>query len=261
VQEKSRGVVVFAFNTDKINYVSIAEKAARLVHYNLNLPVTLITEVGTVSDVFDNIIYVSNTMPNVKPGEGTHWRNGDRYRAFNLSPYDETILLDSDYLVLDKSLLNLFDQEFDYRIVSDNTTQQGPWPDVMGAYSLQYLWATVVVFRKTNKAQMLFDLVGRIQRNYIYYWSLYQVGYGSFRNDFAFTIADNMLNGYNLNNNNLSMFSYTEKINSISIKNGLLTIKEKDKAIIVPRQNLHIMDKFYLLSENFDNLVRDICKE
>ena len=50
VQEKSRGVLLFAFNTSKIDYVKIACRSARLVKHTLDLPVTLVTEQGTVAD-------------------------------------------------------------------------------------------------------------------------------------------------------------------------------------------------------------------
>ena len=264
VPAKSRGVVLFAFNTDTVDYVKIAKRSGQLISHTLDLPVTLITDHDISSDTFDNVICISNTMPNIRTKEGTLWKNGNRYRAYDLSPYDETILIDGDYLVLDRNLLKLFDQDFDYKITAQNQTQLGAWPDKMGAYGLVYQWATAVVFKKTPTAQMFFNLVGRVQRNYLYYWNLYHVKHGAFRNDFAFTIANNLLNGYNQNPNTLipwSMFTYNDPIKSMSIDKGLITIKETNKAVLVPQQNIHVMDKEYLLSDNFDNFVKTICAE
>ena len=127
VQEKSRGVLLFAFNTSKIDYVEIACRSARLVKHTLNLPVTLVTEQGTVADGFDQVIYIDNSLQNYKIGERGAWRNGDRWQAYNLSPYDETLLIDSDYLMLDQNLLKLFEQDFDYRIMTHNDKPAGPW--------------------------------------------------------------------------------------------------------------------------------------
>ena len=168
VPVKSRGVVLFAFDTPAIKYTQIAEQATRIINHVLGLPVTLITESGYTNTLFDKIVYIDNTMPNIKPGQGTVWRNGNRYCAYRFSPYDETLLLDSDYLMLDQSLLTLFEQDFDYKLMTNNHSQLEVWPDRMGPYSLQYQWATAVLFRKTDTANMLFDLVGRIQRNYLY---------------------------------------------------------------------------------------------
>ena len=268
VQEKSKGILLFAFNTEinkiKIDYVKIAEQAARLSDKVLGLPVSLITDQKITSTFFDQIIYVNNTLKNYKIGQPGAWRNGDRFRAYELSPYDETLLIDSDYLTLDQSLLKLFEQNFDYRIMTHNQTPDGVWADSVGTFGFNYHWATVILFRKTQKTQMLFDLVGRIQRNYSYYMKLYHIKYGSFRNDFAFTIANNILNGYEQNISQgilWPMMTFNNIVTSLDIKNNLITVKEKDNAYIIPRQNIHVMDKEYLLSDNFNAFVDKICAE
>ena len=264
VQEKSRGVLLFAFNTERTDYVKIAERSARLIHHTLNLPVTLITETNTVVENFDTVVYVDNVLKNYKVGEQGSWRNGDRFRAYELSPYDETLLIDSDYLMLDRNLLKLFDQQFDYRIMTHNDKPAGAWSLNMGMFGLPYQWATTVLFRKTPRAEMLFDLVGRVQRNYTYYMRLYHMREGNFRNDYAFTIASNILNGYDLGINQgvpWPMLTFADVINSITHKGSLLTIKERDRAYVIPQQNIHVMDKGYLLSDNFEQFVDTICKE
>ncbi len=264
VLEKSRGVLLFAFNTDRTDYVKIAERAARLVHHTLNLPVTLVTDAKTASNYFDNIIYVTNELTNYKVGEQTSWRNGDRWRAYELSPYDETLLIDSDYLMLDCNLLKLFEQDFDYRIMSSNSKPAGSWALKMGMYSHDYVWATAILFRKTDKTKLLFDFVGRIQRNYRYYMHLYHMREGNFRNDYAFTIANNILNGYNLNFDQgipWPMLTFADITTSITLKRNMLVVKEREKAYVIPRQNIHVMDKGYLLSDNFAEFVDLICAE
>lgn len=264
VLAKSRGVLLFAFNTEKTDYVRIAEQAARLIHHTLNLPVTLVTEAEVDSDQFDTVIYVTNELKNYKVGEHGHWRNGDRFRAYELSPYNETLLIDTDYLMLDTSLLTLFEQDFDYRIMSYNNKPAGSWQLKMGMFSHNYLWATAVLFRKTPKAKMLFDLVGRIQRNYLYYIKLYHIREGNFRNDYAFTIANNILNGYDLNFDQgivAPMLTFADVTKSITIKGSMLVVKERERAYVIPQQNIHIMDKGYLLSDNFNEFVNTICAE
>jgi len=264
VPVKSRGVLVFAFNTEKTDYVRIAEQAARLVHHTLNLPITLVTEPGVMSEHFDTTIYVDNTLKNFKVGEQGSWRNGDRFRAYELSPYNETLLIDTDYLMLDDSLLKLFEQDFDYRIMSWNNKPATPWLLKMGMYSHEYLWATAILFRKTPRAKMLFDLVGRVQRNYDYYRRLYHMREGNFRNDYAFTIANNILNGYDLNFDQgivTPMLTFADVTTSIAPKGNMLVVKEQERAYVIPRQNIHVMDKGYLLSDNFNEFVNTVCAE
>ena len=264
VPVKSRGILLFAFNTEKTDYVTIAERSARLIHHTLDLPVTLVTEQDVDSDHFDTTIYVNNTLENYKVGEHGIWRNGDRWRAYELSPYDETLLIDTDYLMLDRNLLKLFEQNFDYRIMSWNNKPATPWNLKMGMFSHEYLWATAVLFRKTTKARMLFNLVGRIQRNYDYYRRLYHMREGNFRNDYAFTIANNILNGYDLNFNNgivTPMLTFADITTSITTQGSMLVVKEKEKAYVIPRQNIHVMDKGYLLSDNFAEFIDTVCAE
>jgi len=263
VQEKSKGALLFAFNT-QLDYVEIARRSAQLIHKTLGLPVALVTDSPVDSTEFNRVIVVDNTLQNYKVGQPGAWRNGDRYRAYELSPWDETLLIDSDYLMLDSNLLKLFEQDFDYRIMTHNQTPAGDWQTSIGNCGLPYQWATAILFRRREKSQMLFDLVGRIQRNYLYYLKLYHGKHNSFRNDYAFTIANNILNGYNLEMDQgiaWPMFTFNEIITSISIKNNLLTIKEKDKAHVIPKQNIHIMDKEYLLTDDFANFVKQICNE
>lgn len=264
VQEKSRGVLLFAFNTERTDYVKIAERSAQLIHHTLDLPVTLITDSETVSENFDTIVYVDNTLQNYKVGERGSWRNGDRFRAYELSPYDETLLIDSDYLMLDSNLLKLFEQDFDYRIMTHNDKPAGNWSLNMGMFGLPYQWATTVLFRKTDRAGMLFDLVGRVQRNYSYYMKLYHMREGNFRNDYAFTIANNILNGYNLSMEQgvpWPMLTFADVVTSITVKNNLLTVKERERAYVIPQQNIHVMDKGYLLSDNFAEFVDTVCAD
>lgn len=264
VPAKSRGVLLFAFNTEKNNYVRIAEHAARLVHHTLDLPVTLVTDADSSSEYFDSVVRVDNTLKNYKVGEHGYWRNGDRFRAYELSPYDETLLIDTDYLMLDTSLLPLFDQDFDYRIMSYNNKPAGAWKLKMGMFSHEYLWATAVMFRKTAKAKMLFDLVGRIQRNYLYYMRLYHIREGNFRNDYAFTVANSILNGYDLNFDQgivTPMLTFADVTTSITTKGNMLVVKERERAYVIPRQNIHVMDKGYLLSDNFADFVDTVCAE
>ena len=110
---KSRGVLLFAYNTDSVDYVKIAERAARLIEHNLKLPVTIITDMQS-----------PQTNERIGYKNGSQWFNGDRYRAYELSPYDETLLLDSDYLIFDNSLIKILDTVDDYKIMSNNQSHE-----------------------------------------------------------------------------------------------------------------------------------------
>ena len=264
--EESKGCILFAYNTQDIDYVSIADANAKLITKNLKLPVTLVTDLNTKPNFdYDKVIRVENTFDNFRNFGQTKqtWRNGGRSRAYELSPYDLTIVLDSDYLMLDNSLIKLFDQNFDYRLHYNSYSEDGIIYNKMGANSLPFVWATCVLFRKTSKTKLYFDFIKRIERNYAYYKTLFQTS-GSFRNDYVFAIANLVLNGYSLDQHQgspLPIYTVEKDIDSIDIKNKNMIIKHSDSAVVSPIQNVHIMDKKYLQTENFKNFIQGICCE
>ena len=259
--EKSRGVVVFAFRSETVDYVKIADQTSRLIRKNLNLPITLITDPNTaVNFNYDKIIEIKNTGSNFRTTQDNQlveWRNFGRYLAYQLSPYDETLLLDTDYAVLDSSLNKVWDCDFDYKIVQESTLPEAIFQRRMGYLSHNWLWATVVFFRKTKKAKALFDLIGRVQRNYKYYKTLFNLN-GNYRNDFAFAIADIVVNGYTVDLTNYlpdTMLSIQKTIQSIEVKESKLIFRHDNTAVVTPWQNIHIMDKNFLTTKQFERFV------
>jgi hypothetical protein len=261
-QEKSRGVVVFAFNT-QVDYVAIADQTSKLIQHFLGLPITLITDYNSSPKfAYDQVIRIDNQGDTWRD-ENTRWRNVGRHLAYLLTPYRETVLLDTDYVVLDNSLLKLFDTDFDYRLHYHNITADGASYEQMGETSIPFIWATVVLFRKSVRAHILFDLVGRIQRNYQYYRALYNIREGNFRNDYAFAIANVILNGYTIDLANSipwPMFTIVESVEDLTYSDQQIRVYQNNRGLILPYQNVHIMDKHYLGSENFELFVEGVCE-
>lgn len=263
---ESKGVVLFAFNTDEIDYVSIADANAQLINKNLQLPVTLITDQNSKpSFAYDKIIKIENNKANFRTvnQEKQQWRNHGRSLAYDLSPYECTLLLDSDYFIVDKSLLKLLEQRFDYRLQHNSFSVDGLIDNKMSSnFSLPFVWATCVIFRKTQSAQQFFNLVKRIERNYGYYKTLFNAQ-GTYRNDFVFAMADIILNGYTINKNQTlpaKIFTVENTVDAIEIKNNFFVIRQKESVVVSPIQNIHIMDKNYLQSNNFKLLIERLLQ-
>ena len=262
---KSRGVVVFAFNTGSIDYVKIADRTSRLISHTLELPVTLVTDhASSPGFTYDSVVRVNPQGSTWRNSDTSNrWRNFGRYLAYELSPYNETILLDTDYLILDNSLLKLFETDFDYKLMHHNRDVNGASYEMMGETSLPFVWATVVLFRKTNRAKLFFDLIGKIQRNYNYYRALYNIREGNFRNDYAFAIANCILSGYALNEDQgipWAMFTINDPIERIMLTDNFVQVYHNETATVVPYQNIHVMDKEYLQSRDFEQVVEAICE-
>lgn len=270
--EKFRGVLLFAFNTKEVNYVEIANLNAKLIKKNLQLPITLITEQGStnISNDFDNIIFTDNNSNNKRfniDKKVESWRNLGRYKAFELSPYLETIVIDVDYLQFDNNLLKLFDQSFDYRLMYNNKNLYKSDPQKMGPIGLPLIWATVFLFRRTKKTEIYFNFIERIEKNYNYYKNIFGIDVGNYRNDFAFSMANIILNGYTLTPEQSipwPMITIENKIKQLTLYNQKflrLQSKELETSDLIYLQNLHIMDKNYLLSDSCKELVEQIINE
>jgi len=239
--------VAFAVNTDTTDYVGIANRTLKLASKTLGLPYTLITDVpGT-----------ENTRYDIDSKQFVSWHNASRYMAYEFSPYDETIVIDADYLIFDDTLNQMFTLDFDWRIMKQARGLTQEFPKTMGVTSLPYVWATVFAFRKTARAQTYFELIKRIQNNYGYYRALYNIEQRNYRNDYAFAIADIILNGYVYNPQGIPgpMLNVDQPIKSITSKDNTFIIRDESRAYVVPRTNLHVMSKAYLLSEQFKEFV------
>jgi hypothetical protein len=252
VQEKSKGIVAFAFNTDEIDYVAIANKTLSLASKVLGIPYTLITNIE--QQEFYNERYSEDYNKFVQ------WRNIGRYHAYELSPYDETLVIDIDYIVQDRELLKVFDTEFDYKLLRRSHALTQEYSHSMGPQSLPYVWATVFAFRKTERAKQYFRLVERIQHNYGYYRELFNLQERNYRNDYAFAIADIIFNGYQVSTETIpgSMLTIDQPITSIEVKDNTFIVRDENKAYIVPRTNLHIMSKKYLQSSDFEEFINNV---
>lgn len=247
--EKSRGIVAFATNTKTTDYVSIARRTLKLASHVLKLPHTLITDVSQQT--------WTNHRYDIDQGQFVEWKNVGRHMAYELSPYDETLVIDADYLVLDDSLLKIFQVDWDYILQRHSHTFEQDFPSSMGPHSLPFVWATVFAFRKTPRAQQFFDLVDRVQLNYSYYRELFNLEQRNYRNDCAFAIADIVLNGYTVGTDTIpgSMLTVDQLVDSIEIKDNNLIVRDHTRAYVIPWTNLHVMSKRYLQSDNFAEFV------
>ena len=150
-----------------------------------------------VSDSFqpDNIRLFKDTTHIT---EYASFKNMGRSEVYDLSPYDETLVIDADYFIMNDILDQVWDSENDvminckYRDVSGRHKENIEYLD---NFSIPMYWATVFYFKKSDFAKNLFTLISHIKYNYKYYYYLYNCSGNLFRNDFAFSMALHILNG------------------------------------------------------------------
>lgn len=255
-----RGVLLFAFNNGVTDYYQMAIETAKRANRFLNLPVTVVTDSTTdlskYDYTFDQVLLQDADVSNKKDSQ--IWINKGRYNAYNLSPYTETLLLDTDYLINSDMLLKTFDLCED--IICHNRTSYLMEPHAgqehLSTTSFDTLWATVIVFRKTNKSKQVFECMKMIQENYKHYANTYGFLELPYRNDYSLTIALRIVNG-NLDNPvdfipwNLVHASKEIKVYRNTDTEYLVMLpNQKTEYIIIKDTDFHMLSK-----ENFMELV------
>jgi len=211
----TKGALLIARNNETIDYVKQAIFLANRIKKYLNLPTSIITdspdyltELDT-ENVFDNVITIPyiNDSHSRKFYDGSifyqtaEFKNDYRIHCYDLSPYDETLLLDTDYIISNDLFLHCFSSDNDLQMFSksqDVANIRDPREFThLSEYSVDFYWATVVFFRKTETNKLLFDLIKHVQEYWYHYASVYRLDSTLFRNDFAFSIAIHIMNGFN----------------------------------------------------------------
>ena len=65
-----------------------------------------------------------------------------------------------------------------------------------GQHNMPMWWATVMMFRKSNTAQYIFDCMNMVKNNWQHYRDLYGISKSTYRNDFALSIALGIVSGH-----------------------------------------------------------------
>jgi hypothetical protein len=268
----TRGVLIFAQNNSEIDYAKISLYAAQRVEQYLNVPVSLVTDSKdwllqsqpTAKNVFDRIITInSDTSQTKKFYDGTLsaktliWKNLSRSDCYELTPYDETLVIDSDYIISSNTLGNIWDNVNDFLIYQDSF-DLAQWRDTrsfkyLNQTTIPFYWATAFYFKKSKANQAFFDIIKYIKDNWSYYRSLYNIDSTVFRNDFAFSIAIHMM-GDEFAKPLPGKMNYTlDRDVLLDIKDSALQFLVEKKnysgEYIVTRTNnldMHIMNKYSL---------------
>jgi hypothetical protein len=264
----TRGVIIFAHNNSLIQYSELAKVAGFLANRHLNLPVSVITDTETVIDfsdtesksIFDKIIVIDKpTQYNpryIYNQRITDFLNGSRSQIWNLTPYDHTLMIDSDFLIFSDRLNQYWDLDLDFLICG---AMLDPVPSRIGKADINISdiapslrWATNMMFKKSQFSKTLFNLVDHIRENYSYYSDIYSFDDSQYRNDVAFSIAEHMVHGFIQPKICLPpcyMTSTSDEI--LNVGNNSLSIKINDaqKTMISTFENtdVHVMNKLEII--------------
>lgn len=277
----SKGVLLFAHNNQEIDYGLQAIVCAKMIRKNLKVPVSIVTDQGTVDwldrnyrghmSVFDRIIIQDkpDQLSNRKryydgslSYKVSNFWNFDRSLAYRLSPYERTLVIDTDLLVVNDRLSSVWDTDTDFMISKthvDLATDRDTTEFTRVAdHSIDFVWATAFYFKKTAWTKTFFDLCSHIIENYDFYKFTYQIYYPVIRNDYVFSIALHMMQGfgnrYSPMNLPVTIYYSTDKdeLNDVkSEKDFLFLVQKKDclgeyTPVKTTNQIVHVMNKYSL---------------
>ena len=243
----SKGVLLFCFNTETCEYHRIAERCVELIKKNLKLEITIVTNFETFKKFkplgMINYRMIENETGNKRGTE--QWHNLDRCHAYDLSPYDTTLLMDIDYLPFTSNLLEYFNVDEDFLIHDKihDLTNKGVY-NFRNNSIIPMLWATVIIFKKTDRAKRIFDKVKYVKQFYQHFCDLYRIDFRNFRNDYAFSIAVNQVNGHTQQKflpSRLPTLPGVAKV--LEITDTGIVFKYDDKINYIENQDVHILDK------------------
>lgn len=186
----TQGVVIFATNNGGYDYESLACWSESRIHRHLGLPVTIISQDTDAMSQrwFDDL---GTTVP---------WYNRNRSDVYDLSPYDETLVLDADYVVCSDHLKAVFHSQQDFLAMGKayDVTGLNDFSSLnyFGKHRMPVSWATVMFFRRGKLAQGIFSAMQMVRENWEHYRSLYQFERTVYRNDYALSIAQNIMHGH-----------------------------------------------------------------
>jgi hypothetical protein len=201
-----KGALIFAFNNDQIDYVALAEWTAANVRRHLGIPVAVVTDHPTDRN-FDRVVVCESTGTNSRYfsdyATNVVWHNESRADAYSLSPWDETLVLDADYVVATDQLQSIMsaDQDFLSHQTAYDVTGVNDFRglNAFGKHNMPMSWATVMKFRRSTHARLIFDSMAMVRNNWKHYRDLHQNTHHTYRNDHALSIALAVTNGHALN--------------------------------------------------------------
>jgi len=207
------GAVIFAQNNSAIDYVKLATFASTRIDKFLKIPVTLITDSKSwllksqPNHIFDQIVDIPDSAAfyTRRFNDGSlsskilDWKNMSRSQVYDLTPYDRTLVIDSDYIINSSVLAGALTHDANLQIYKDSLDISN-WRTNkeylrINPYSIPFYWATTFIFEKNPVMKTFFDLIEYVKLNWNYFRTLYSIESPTFRNDFAFSIAIHIMNG------------------------------------------------------------------
>jgi hypothetical protein len=281
----NQGILIYAHNSRVIDYIKLAVLSGGLAKKHLKRPVSLVTDESTLAwakesnletilnSVFENVIIIEkpelDNQRNLYDGdrkETVPFFNANRPSAYDVTPYDQTLLIDCDYFIFSDVLNNYWNLDLaiskGVRDICDVNRMQYH-DNFISDTGVKMYWATCVMFKKNNSSKAFFDLVASIKKNYSRYADIYRFNSRMYRNDISFSLAKHILDGF-IEDSRESLPKILTTIDKDilqDVNNDKLTflVSTEYYSNYVPAAisgvDIHIMNKQSIV-RNFNNLIK-----
>lgn len=259
----TQGFLVFAHDNEQIEYGVLALGQAKRIKDILGKPVSVVLDAKTednlktkypsYTEFFDKIIRQESLATQTKRyGAGDNqltFHNADRTDAWNLTPYDETIVIDTDVLIQTVNLNKLWNSSEDLLVCDRCTNLQGikehefTW---ISDRSVKFYWATVFYFRKTDFTRLFFDQCKWTKEMYGWLAHVHEIPRTPMRNDFVWSMAlHDLKHPAPSIPFNLTYSTYDDKL----IKSDDALVFLTAKGLCKVKQDVHVFNKYDLIEK------------
>lgn len=286
--------MMFAYNNEQLDYTQLAIMSAYAVKKHMpGMPVVLVTNQPSVDHAvktygqeivnaaWDEIVM---TNPEYEPNLRLHhdgayssfnaqFTNTNKHDIYNLSPFEETILIDTDYFCGNDNLSKLFGGYHNVSMYRDavNLRCEEPFTTERWLHyaGIRMWWSTVVYWRRSEEAQHFFNVWANVKQHWEYYRYLYKFPGSLYRTDYAASIAAHLCDGWHdggfIGRIPLPMRYQDQRDDIVEVRGSnhwimLSNLPEEWKNMVVEikREDVHMMNKRSLI-RNFNSIMENLA--
>jgi hypothetical protein len=249
----NQGILLFAHDNEQIQYSLLAAWQARRIHKWLNKPVSIVTDSNSLSTLkhhnlaqeFDHIILsdAKTDQKKIYAKEQLTFKNINRTDAYDLTPYDETLVMDIDIVIQSNRLNLVWNNIEDYLVCKNCLDILGrKWTalEYLNRTGIQFYWATLFYFKKTGQTKEFFKYCNHIKENYKDYAEEYGFDDSYIRNDHIWSVAIHQLGAAEIPTS-LWFGISTDPLIKMTVDSIVVN------GVGIRGQDVHVMDKYSLM--------------
>lgn len=171
----NNGICILAQNNNTTNYVEQAYALAlSVLAHSPTTNISIITD-DTVSTTYKNVF--DQIIPIIGNDLAAHkdWKIDNRWKIFQLTPYEHTTVFDADMLVLDPIIKTSNNLAFTSTVKSyrNETVNSRFYRKTFDANDLPNIYTGFYQFNKSNESTAFFNLLELIMQNWEMFYKLY----------------------------------------------------------------------------------------